>query len=289
MKVRVIVGISCALFAIGCLTLIGYGHGEWVSIAVAVISALSVHEIMNVTGCKNKLLTGISIAFAVFLTGWLTFDIGRFLPFSGGILYAAYVLFLLLLMLRMYSVTRFENIAFSLVSSTGVPLALMCVKFIPDYIDTMPDIFSRSNAVYIILISMFSAWLNDTFALFTGMKFGKHKLAPTISPKKSVEGAVGGVVGTTVFSLAAFFICDRWFFHFDTVRFWMVLIFTPVLCVMGICGDLTFSVIKRNYGVKDFGTLLPGHGGATDRIDSFLFSIPTAYILLVVASSLFLR
>ena len=137
------------------------------------------------------------------------------------------------------------------------------------------------------IMPMFCAWLCDTFALFIGRSFGKHKMAPKISPKKSVEGAIAGIVGTTVSGMIAFFVCDHFFFLTDTIRWWMVLAYMPVGCIMGMCGDLAASVIKRNYGVKDFGTLFPEHGGAMDRVDSFLFTMPSMYILMNILLSIF--
>ena len=144
--------------------------------------------------------------------------------------------------------------------------------------DKYPVLFSKSSEVFVILIAMYCAWLCDTFCLFSGMAFGKHKLAPRISPKKTIEGSVGGVIGTTVFSIATWAIFNKWFFVTDTIKWWMVLAIVPVVCVMGMFGDLSASVLKRNYGVKDYGTLFPEHGGAMDRIDSYLFTMPTMYI-----------
>ena len=129
---------------------------------------------------------------------------------------------------------------------------------------------------------MYAAWLCDTFAYFIGSKFGKRKLAPKISPKKSIEGAVAGVVGTTVVAVITYFICDHFYFRLDTVNVWMVIFSMLFLTVLGMCGDLSASVIKRNYGEKDFGNLFPGHGGVLDRIDSFLFTMPGMYVILQI-------
>ena len=129
---------------------------------------------------------------------------------------------------------------------------------------------------------MFSAWISDTFAYFVGRKFGKHKLAPKISPKKSVEGAVGGVLGNVVVCVIAFIICDRFFFAMDTIKLWMVIVASPVVSALGMMGDLSASVIKRNFGEKDFGNLFPGHGGVLDRVDSFLVTMPVTYVFVQI-------
>lgn len=115
---------------------------------------------------------------------------------------------------------------------------------------------------YIIII----VYLTDVFALFTGMKFGKHKLNERISPKKTIEGALGGwLVGAiTSFVYASLFN----FFQMDVL---FILVCSLVLPIFSQIGDLAFSLIKRHYGIKDFSKLIPGHGGLLDRLDSLCF------------------
>ena len=125
------------------------------------------------------------------------------------------------------------------------------------------------------------AWLSDTGAYFTGRAFGKHKLAPYISPKKTVEGAVGGVI----FAEAAMLLL-AWLYslaadalgHPIVVNYAAILIVTPVLSVFSIVGDLSASVIKRQYKVKDYGSIMPGHGGIMDRFDSVLMVAPLIFM-----------
>lgn len=287
MKVRVIVGISCAIFAIGLLVLFGFGYGAYVGIIATFFTGLATHEVMNVSGCKNKVLNAIATATAVVTTLYISFDLGRYV---GKYLYVGlgiYALAILILMLKMFETTRFENVAIAVVTSFGIPMAACSLFETVRFMDSRPDLFCRSNAIFCLLMAMFAAWLNDAAALFTGRAFGKHKMSPKISPHKSVEGAIGGILVTTVFSFAAWLICNHFYFSTDTIKWWMVLVCVPVLCVMGILGDLTASAIKRNYGVKDFGTLFPEHGGAMDRIDSFLFSMPATYLLIRLCVMIF--
>lgn len=278
---RIAVGVSLALVAIGFLVLLGYGHTWVVAIPICILSTVSIYEIQNVSGCKNKVLTACNMIFAGLFPFYIAFSEqieGATFAGFGKVLIGAYVLAMLILMLKMYDVTKFENVAMGLFASIALPYALSTLILLFNLLDGYPEYFSKSMAVYIALIAMFCAWLCDTFAFFIGRSFGKHKMAPKISPKKSIEGAIAGIVGTTLSSLIAWIICNQFYFHFDTIKWWMVLVFTPFCCVISMCGDLSASVIKRNFGVKDFGTLFPEHGGMMDRIDSFIFTMSFTYL-----------
>lgn len=122
-----------------------------------------------------------------------------------------------------------------------------------------------------ILFLLFTIWAGDTLAYFTGMLFGKHKLYPRISPKKSVEGLLGGLVGSTTTAL----LCRR--FLLPELAWSHALFLGFFLMILGQLGDFGESLIKRSVHVKDSSQLLPGHGGVLDRLDSFLFSAPFLY------------
>ncbi len=151
---------------------------------------------------------------------------------------------------------------------------------------------ARSNAEYsyysmviILLLVFLPAMLSDTFAYFFGRAFGKKKLCPEISPKKTVVGAVAGVAGGVVAALLI------WFFFAGSTfvgprtesgepsSAWLFVLMGALLAVASQFGDLSASLIKRSLGVKDFGKLLPGHGGVVDRMDSILFCIPVLYVI----------
>ena len=151
----------------------------------------------------------------------------------------------------------------------------------------------RYDAIYFILLILCFAWGGDTAAYFAGRAFGKHKLAPKVSPKKTVEGAIGGllggVIGMTVFKLVADSMA-----HTLTVYPPIEMAAGPQISwgavfALGIIGstisqigDLSFSVIKREFGVKDYGNLLPGHGGILDRFDSVMFIAP--FVTMVITA-----
>jgi phosphatidate cytidylyltransferase len=121
------------------------------------------------------------------------------------------------------------------------------------------------NAAFYVL---FTNFMSDAFAYYFGLRFGKHKLVPIVSPKKTWEGAIAGVVmaallGTFVFVLLPF----------GGFPIWLILIVSAALGIGAIIGDLIFSSIKRYFGLKDFGVIFPGHGGILDRVDSLLFNL----------------
>ena len=135
----------------------------------------------------------------------------------------------------------------------------------------------RYDAIYFILLILCFAWGGDTAAYFAGRAFGRHKLAPIVSPHKTVEGAVGGLVGgmlgMVIFRII-FYLCTLQPLHIGGC-----ILMGLVGALMGQLGDLSFSVIKRQYGIKDYGRLLPGHGGVLDRFDSVLFAAPVLWLM----------
>ena len=135
--------------------------------------------------------------------------------------------------------------------------------------------------IFMVWMVCISAWGSDTGAYFVGINFGKRKLAPTLSPKKSVEGAIGGVVVVTLISALYGFILTR----FSSLEMPLVLPFAIIgagASVLSMIGDLSASAIKRSTGIKDFGSIFPGHGGLLDRFDSVLFTAPSVYLLTVL-------
>ena len=131
---------------------------------------------------------------------------------------------------------------------------------------------------YLYLLIFIGAWVTDTFAYFTGVFFGKHKLIEDVSPKKTIEGCSGGVIGAAL--IAFIYACVfRTELESNGCPVWLFVLVGAVGAVCSQIGDLAASAIKRNYEIKDYGKLIPGHGGVMDRFDSILFTAPLAYIL----------
>ena len=140
------------------------------------------------------------------------------------------------------------------------------------------------NGIYLVWMIFISSWVSDTCAYLVGVMIGKHKLAPVLSPKKSIEGAVGGIAGAAI--VGALFGA-----YLDNVLY--LENFTIVLALVGgvgsvisQVGDLAASAIKRNHDIKDYGKLIPGHGGIMDRFDSVIFTAPITYFLIIMLGNI---
>jgi len=257
---RIISGV--VLFAIVAILLI-YGNTRIVNIAISIVALLAINEYYNAFKDKKNVdrwignILAISIAFIDKIPLHLAILI---LPITIT------VLFLKVIATEMK--TNFEDIA---ISSFGVFYIIGFIAFIP-------LIYSLENGKFLIWYLAFAAWGTDTFAYFVGCKFGKHKLTP-VSPKKSVEGSVGGILGAVIFSLIYTYSINK--LGNMEISYLTISIISILLSILAQLGDLSASSIKRFTGIKDFGNLIPGHGGMLDRIDSILFIAPFAYFLLM--------
>lgn len=142
-----------------------------------------------------------------------------------------------------------------------------------------------TSGIYIVWLIFLCSWVCDTCAYFVGVLIGKHKMAPILSPKKSIEGAVGGVVGTGLLTILYGNIFKD-AMGIDTNGILLLAVICMIGALISMVGDLTASAIKRNYDVKDYGTLIPGHGGILDRFDSVIFTAPIIYYLAVTVMKL---
>jgi len=133
---------------------------------------------------------------------------------------------------------------------------------------------------WLIFFLLLVTWASDTGAYYVGTLYGRHRLAPMISPKKTVEGLVGGLIGAIIVAYAA-----RWWF-LPELSSLDCLILATLLTITGLWGDLTESAMKRSVGMKDSGGILPGHGGMLDRLDSLLFTAPVFYYYVTMVSRL---
>lgn len=160
-------------------------------------------------------------------------------------------------------------------------MASIFISFMMSHILKVRELEYGNLLIWLIFLG---AWLTDTFAYFVGVKFGKHKLTP-ISPKKSIEGSIGGVVGATVSVIIfGYIMVAKYGVPYPMYIYVAIGIIGSIIAQMG---DLSASLIKRSTNIKDFGTIMPGHGGAIDRFDSILFIAPFIYYYLYFFSALF--
>ncbi|MCR4925089.1 MAG: phosphatidate cytidylyltransferase [Clostridiales bacterium] len=275
MKQRIITGavIVAVMVAVLCLM-----YSPVFMFFFSLISAIAVYEIDKVAQIKNKVTIALSMLVAFFVPIYIEMDFKKVV--SAGVLLAIYVLIMLFVMLWKYEKTRFEHIAISVFASIMVPCSFSVFLFLRDLYLIYPEKYSRLNGIYYIVFVFICSWITDTFAYFVGRKFGKHKLTPRISPKKTVEGALGGIIITAVVNLIVLYAFNNYLFISFKISYGFTLLLSVILSVVSMLGDLSASTIKRNYSIKDFGNLMPGHGGIMDRFDSCLFVLPSMYILL---------
>ena len=162
----------------------------------------------------------------------------------------------------------FEKVSYAIVGALYTPLFVTSIYLIRNH----------SDGRFLFWLVFISSWICDTCAYLVGCSIGKHKLAPVLSPKKSIEGAIGGVLGSVIVAFVfGYFVQYKLFGGTNNVIQYMIICFFGA--IISQVGDLFASAIKRNNDIKDYGTLIPGHGGILDRFDSVIFVAPIIYIL----------
>lgn len=239
------------------------------NIAIAVICIVGVYEFLHST----KYVTNpVVLVVSMLLAGVIPFIRMPFMLDRTTLIVLVYIVCLVVVLFARHNTLRFEQIAVAFTVSVLVPFALSSFVFVRDRYD---------GGLYYILLIFLCAWICDAGAYFIGRVFGKHKLSPTISPKKTVEGAVGGVVFCVIFNVAftyVFTVVTEDSMHLEA-NLLALLVVSVLGAVIGIFGDLFASIVKRQTGIKDFGNIIPGHGGVIDRFDSVLFIAPFIYVM----------
>ena len=279
MKTRIISGTVLVALLIGLL----YASTKWAPImyiACAVLSAMGVYEALYTTGIvKNKIITAVGSVFSAIFV--LRYEIANLLTYkvinvinirNAAFIIALFCLVQFALYLKFHKDIKLEG----MMGMIALPIIIAYA-----FLNFATLINMEASLLYVVLVFCWSA-VADTGAYFTGVVIGKHKMAPVISPKKSWEGLIGGILSSL---LVTFGVCMLYQNCFDVkVNTLGILIATPVFVLIGVLGDLTASLIKRKCEIKDFGKLIPGHGGVLDRFDSILMisaAVSVFYSLIV--------
>ena len=241
--------------------------GNILFVANMLISLVGVYELYKVLGLEKKIpgVTGyvaVVAYYALIYFGKNEYIITLFVVFLICLL-AQYVF-----MFPEYKTEQISN-------------AIMCMLYAGVLLSYIYLVREESNGAYTVWLIFLCSWGSDTCAYLAGVAFGKHKMAPVLSPKKSIEGAVGGVIGAAALgAIYAAIFADKIQLSINPI------IAFAIICAVGalisMVGDLAASAIKRNHNIKEYGKIIPGHGGIMDRFDSVIYVAPIIWILLQI-------
>lgn len=269
MKTRIITAVvAIALFIPICW----FSDTLVFPIAMALLCAMGVFEMAKCLGFHKNLILGIPMyIIALGLPVFRRFAVSnsKFLACAVIALFAVLMYFLSYVMLRRNKdkISDIMTLYALFVYVVGCFTSVVMVRDLPD-------------GQYKYLLIFIGAWVCDTFAYFVGKFFGKHKLIPEISPKKTIEGSIGGIVFTVIAFILYGFIM-RSFFNYG-MSYIFLAILGLVISVISQMGDLIASSVKRQYGIKDYGFVFPGHGGVLDRFDSVMLIAPVLYVAFIL-------
>lgn len=257
MKTRIIT----ALVLIPILVLVLVSNNFIISLAVALVSLMGLFEFYKATGIiQKKALCGVG-----FLLG-----AGTVLRFYIPVELYMPLFFVMLMLIFVVMLKDHKS-----VSVSDSALVLFGVLYVPFLLSTLTSLARLQGGLLFLWMVFIGAFATDTFAYFSGYFFGKHKLCPEISPKKTIEGSVGGTLGCVVLLIVYGIFLEKQFGQ--SINYIKLAILGILIAAVSQIGDLTASIIKRKYGVKDYGSLFPGHGGILDRLDSIITTAPLVY------------
>ncbi|GEK32529.1 phosphatidate cytidylyltransferase [Kurthia sibirica] len=260
MKQRIITAvIAAALF----IPFVVYGNLPF-TILVYAMAAVGLFEMLRMKGLSLFTIPGIIgllALFALLMPRDIAQKVQEVTTYSQLEYVSIFVVLLLIYTVLVKNKFTFDLVAFIIASVFYVGLGFHY------FIET------RASGVEYIIFALVIVWTTDSGAYFIGRKLGKHKLWPEISPKKTIEGFVGGIVVALIATVIFQAIADL------DINYGLLLVVALVASIFGQLGDLVESAIKRHYGVKDSGKILPGHGGILDRFDSLLFVLPLLYFI----------
>ena len=279
MKKRVISGVTIAVILIG----IWYFLIDTVvfDLFFALLAGMACFELTRCIGLKNKYVQAAAVVFAF---AWvLGIAYPARIPMSALVI--LFVIFICLMAVTNYPDIEFQHIAGTVYAAVVIPTAFAMAPVIADLYKTysfLDRMECKFFVWYVVSVSLFT----DVFAQLSGMAFGKHKVTPKLSEKKTLEGCIGGVVVVFFLNLLWYFLYLKFFAVKPFgVPLWFYCLMSPFMSVASMFGDLTASLIKRNYNIKDYSNLIPGHGGIMDRFDSVIMVMPLFYAFIAIFGS----
>jgi len=264
MKTRILTSIVLLPLVIACI----FFGGIFLKIMMLFVVLVGMFEFFHAFSKELKPIHYIGFVFAVYYIFYCTEIINQ----NN---YLNIFLSLFMLVLLIYSVLFHNTNKINDTIITFFGFFYVCYLF-----GHVILIRSLDSGLYMAWLVLFTAWASDTGAYFVGKFLGTHKLIPTLSPNKTIEGAIGGII-TAIAACSVFGIILIKFFDFSSfIIFYIYPIIGAVGSVLAQLGDLAASAIKRHTNIKDFGKIIPGHGGILDRFDSVLFTAPAIYYIL---------
>lgn len=258
---RILTGVIAFCFVL--VPILFFADTVVLPIAVAVFSLIATYELLHCVGLHKNLWVSIPLylvsAALPFGARMMTLVTVFALPLSLCVI----LLYLLAVAVFSHGKADIQDVSTAFMLWLYTLLGFFGLIMVHDHI---------RGGEYLYLLAFLGAWVTDIFAYFTGMLLGRHKLIPAVSPKKTVEGAIGGVVFCTL-SFVGFGLIYNNFWVADggkTIPLVAIAIVGFLVSIVSQVGDLSLSLLKRKYGIKDFGKLFPGHGGVLDRFDSVL-------------------
>lgn len=273
MKTRIITAIvAIALFVPVCV----FSDYIIFPIAISILSAVGVYEMAKCLNQHRRLALTIPmyiIAAILPISRFLLLRQSHFISIAMISIFFMLMYSLAYVMLRKNQdkIADIITLYGLFVYIVGCFSSVVCVRYM-------------AGGKYIYLLVFLGAWVCDTFAYFTGKFLGKHKLIPEISPKKTVEGSIGGIVFTIgAFVLYGFIVNSNFGDHIK-LSYILLVILGFASSIISQIGDLVASAVKRQYEIKDYGKLFPGHGGVLDRFDSVMLVAPVTYVIFLISS-----
>ncbi len=240
--------------------------GDFLFLGLLAISLIGMMELYRAVNLNKTVFAVIGYIACLTYYGFLYTGIDNYL-----LLFILFLLLYLTIYVILYPKYKIEQVSYMFV---GLFYVAIMISYI--YKVRMLD-----NGIYLVWLIFIGSWASDTFAYLVGMLIGKRRFLPNLSPKKTLEGCIGGILGAGLIGFLYGLIFEG---HFTTINNPKVAfaIISGCSSVISQLGDLTASAIKRDHNIKDYGKLIPGHGGILDRFDSVIFVAPIVYYLIIV-------